>query len=236
MCTLTFLPLENGSYIITSNRDEAPMRKTLPPVRDVEQGVELIYPKDSQAGGSWICAGNNNRVACLLNGAFERHMRKPPYRKSRGLVVIEYFALTGGIRQLYNAYDLTDIEPFTLVVCEADKLFELRWDGAAKHFKTLRFDKPHIWASANLYTPEYIEKRKEWFNKWLADHPQYHRDEILNFHVTGGEGNVYNDIVMNRAGLVRTVSITSILKEPKQIDMRYHDLLSDEQTEASLLL
>ena len=31
MCTVTYLPLENNNFILTSNRDEDPNRKTIPP-------------------------------------------------------------------------------------------------------------------------------------------------------------------------------------------------------------
>ena len=30
MCTVTYLPLKNGDFILTSNRDETPLRKTIP--------------------------------------------------------------------------------------------------------------------------------------------------------------------------------------------------------------
>ena len=52
MCTVTYLPQENDGFILTSNRDESPMRKTIPPKKYVENGVELIYPKDQLAGGT----------------------------------------------------------------------------------------------------------------------------------------------------------------------------------------
>ena len=55
MCTVTYLPLENDGFILTSNRDESPMRKTIPPKKYLENGVELAYPKDQLAGGTWIC-------------------------------------------------------------------------------------------------------------------------------------------------------------------------------------
>jgi hypothetical protein len=52
MCTVTYLPLKDNNFILTSNRDETPLRKTIPPKTYVESGVELIYPKDELAGGT----------------------------------------------------------------------------------------------------------------------------------------------------------------------------------------
>ena len=50
MCTVTYLPLGNNNFILTSNRDEAPSRKTTPPKLYEEDGVKLTYPKDELAG------------------------------------------------------------------------------------------------------------------------------------------------------------------------------------------
>ncbi|MEJ0104484.1 MAG: hypothetical protein WDO19_18805 [Bacteroidota bacterium] len=58
---------------------------------------------------------------------------------------------------------LDEIEPFTLVIWEADELFECRWDGDKKYAKHLDKHVPHIWSSATLYNDEAIIKRKEWF-------------------------------------------------------------------------
>jgi hypothetical protein len=37
----------------------------------------MIYPKDARSGGSWIVACHDETVACLLNGAFEKHEKNP---------------------------------------------------------------------------------------------------------------------------------------------------------------
>ena len=94
MCTVTYLPLENDGFILTSNRDESPMRKTIPPKKYLENGVELAYPKDQLAGGTWIGASTKNRLVCLLNGAFKKHERNSYYKMSRGLVVKNILTVT----------------------------------------------------------------------------------------------------------------------------------------------
>ena len=40
MCTVTFLPLGNTDFILTSNRDEQRLRETLPPKIYEEDGIE----------------------------------------------------------------------------------------------------------------------------------------------------------------------------------------------------
>merc|ERR1711916_286128 len=78
MCTVTYLPLENNNFIFTSNRDETPLRKTMPPKKYLENGVELTYPKDELAGVTWIGTSEKQRLVCILNGGFENHKRILP--------------------------------------------------------------------------------------------------------------------------------------------------------------
>ena len=82
MCTVTYLPLGNNDFILTSNRDEDPKRKTIPPKEYLEDGVKLTYPKDELAGGTWIGLSEKSRLICLLNGGFTKHSREESYRMS----------------------------------------------------------------------------------------------------------------------------------------------------------
>ena len=86
MCTITFIPKTNNDFILTSNRDEAPGRETFPPEIYEEDAVELLYPKDAVAGGTWIGASNKKRIVCLMNGGFVSHKRKAFYRQLLQLV------------------------------------------------------------------------------------------------------------------------------------------------------
>ena len=139
MCTVSFLPLENNDFILTSNRDETPLRKTIAPDFYTENNAALLYPKDAFAGGTWIGISNQKRVICLLNGAFEKHQRKEFYRKSRGIIVTELLAVEDAVSEIQQT-NFIDIEPFTLVLIDFKnelKIFELVWDGQNKHFQQL---------------------------------------------------------------------------------------------------
>ena len=91
MCTVTYLPLGNNDFILTSNRDEQPSRETIPPQEYVEDGVVLTYPKDVLAGGTWIGLSSKKRLICLLNGGFESYERESSYKMSRGVIVKAIF-------------------------------------------------------------------------------------------------------------------------------------------------
>src|SRR5215207_5422808 len=87
MCTVTFIRQADKIYI-TSNRDEKHWRSNaLPPAVYPFTSGNLLFPKDGDAGGTWIAAHENGNAIVFLNGGFIAHTPKPPYRKSRGLVL-----------------------------------------------------------------------------------------------------------------------------------------------------
>ncbi len=227
MCTVTYLPTPAG-FILTSNRDEALVRKQAEnPHAETIAGQQVLFPRDGEAGGTWVATSQNGRTVCLLNGAFKQHHRNPPYRMSRGLVVLDFFK-TDSVFNFHQHYDLTNIEPFTLLIAENKELFELRWDGSEKFFKPLNPQKPHIYCSATLYTPEVIAMREQWFAKWLHSHPEYSVPDILGFHLFAGEGDEHTQVRMSIYGLVQTVSITSIMAVNNEQTMYYSDLKGEK--------
>lgn len=222
MCTVTYLPIADNQFILTSNRDETPLRKTTPPKKYVEDGVTLTYPKDEIAGGTWIGVSSKNRVVCLLNGGFVNHKRKLPYKMSRGIIVKNILIADNAIA-LINDFDFTNIEPFTLILIDWDvKLvtYELVWDGVKKHFKPLA-QEPKIWSSSPLYTPEMKAERELWFTNWLENNKQESLKNILEFHKNDSLGTKETSPKMKRK-FVETVSITSIKKEEK-VEISYLD-------------
>lgn len=233
MCTVTYLPVGKNAFIFTANRDESKIRPTQVPVIENFGTYQLLFPKDSIAGGTWICLSNLNRVACLMNGAFERHEWKPPYRISRGIVLLDLFKYAS-VEDFIKEYDLNGVEPFTMIAIENGLMTELRWDSEKKHVKSLPADKPQIWSSASLYPKVIREKREVWFNKWLEGRTSFEQKDILDFHHHGGEGDTENDVVMNRYDMVQTVSVTSIVKNAQGASMYYHDLVASRTSEASI--
>ncbi|CAM3516096.1 NRDE family protein [Aequorivita lipolytica] len=228
MCTITFIPKSNYDFIVTSNRDEAPGRETFPPKIYEEQGVQLLYPKDAVAGGTWIGISEKKRLVCLMNGGFIAHQRKPFYRKSRGLVVKDLLKCENLKSEIEN-YDFNGIEPFTAVLVEWQRvlqLFQLVWDGINHHFseETLA---PQIWSSSPLYPKNLKHKRENWFSGFLMKTVNPSEEEILQFHKTAGEGDFNSNLIMDR-GFIKTKSITQISKKEETLEMRYEDLQREE--------
>jgi hypothetical protein len=235
MCTVTFIPL-NNHYYLTSNRDEHNTRgQAIAPKKIQVNGFEILYPKDADAGGTWIATKNTGEAIVLLNGGFCKHQPNPPYKKSRGLILLNIFTEIDPLQTLENE-DLTDIEPFTLVYFGNLLLTEFRWDGLIKHFKELNSSMPHIWSSVTLYEPVTIKKRQNWFNEWQLSNSNPELKDILNFHLNAGEGDTEIDINMNRNNELFTVSVSSIYISEKENEFTYIDLINNKSYKESLLI
>ncbi|WP_343328837.1 NRDE family protein [Polaribacter staleyi] len=226
MCTVSYLPLGNNDFILTSNRDETPLRDTISPQKYIENGVALTYPKDVLAGGTWIGLSEKKRLVCLLNGGFKKHVRKNSYKMSRGIIVKNILSVDDAVSYINN-FDFTEIEPFTLILVDWKnqlETYELVWDGELKHFNKLP-QEPKIWSSSTLYTEEVKEMRRQWFADWLSENKEFHQAKIVAFHQNEDLGNVEIAPKMKRE-FVETVSVTSVEKRSLEVKMDYLDFVN----------
>ena len=233
MCTVTYIPTKEHVYL-TSNRDEKNWRTDAhaPEVYEFSSG-KIIYPKDGDAGGTWIAAHENGNVVVFLNGGFVAHTPAPPYRKSRGLILLDLI----DHHTPYNCFlaiNVNGIEPFTAIIRDNKHLFECRWDGSKKHHMEIDANKPHIWSSCTLYSGNTVSKRKSWFEEWIGDNALPTQQQILHFHQFTGDGDSHNDLRMNRDGKVFTVSVTSIEIGKNAVAMDYLDLKNDQRSTVQL--
>lgn len=235
MCTVSFVRT-NGRVIVTSNRDEKVNRLALPPKRYCRNGKVVLFPKDPKAGGTWFAVSEGGVVVVLLNGAEEKHEVQPHYGKSRGLITLEICSANDAI-QHWEILDLSAVEPFTLVVFENQKLFQLRWNGKMKTQQELSVSEKHIWSSATLYTPEVKALRKKWFEAFTEEHPDPSPDEVLHFHqATQGENKEFG-LVIDRDQVLKTTSVTQAIIESNKVTLGYHDLLQQQsQTNTFIII
>ncbi len=229
MCTLTFFPI-NGGYILTTNRDEMLRRDTaLAPQAYTVHGQKVFFPKDPQAGGTWVAAGAKHSL-CLMNGAFDKHIPQPPYRMSRGVMLLDFFRYDD-IDSFCSEYDFAGIENFTMILLKgrAETLCEIRWDG----LKLSRFDHPcdapKLWASAPLYPKDLVQKRRAFFFEHLNIFFDNAREHILRFHTNSQGDDIAQRVCLSplENGL-QTLSITSIMRSEMENSITYVDKVSGE--------
>lgn len=229
MCTATYIPISPAGFVLTHSRDEKTSRpRALPPGTLQIGGQPVTFPKDPQGTGTWI-AQSAGLTACLLNGAFVAHQPSPPYRHSRGLIVLDVFDYVS-IDSFMNHYALTGLEPFTLILAEADRLVEVRWNGRRVFISEKNPATPHIWSSATLYTADMVRQREGWFMQWQQQTKHWSVEAIRHFHKTAGDGNSHTALWMNRQNQYATVSLTMALHTGSQTELGYEDLILPVQS------
>ena len=235
MCTVSFVN-SNGKYIITSNRDEKVAReKAIEPKIHLVNDKKLFFPKDQKAGGTWYAVDDKAHVIVLLNGAKEKHELKSSYRKSRGLIVLDLISSESVILS-WQKIDLEKIEPFTLVIFENQKLYQLQWNELKKEITELDLTKNHIWSSSTLYPLAIREQRKQWFYNFLEPKDIVSELDMLNFHKNTEGNNKENGLVINRNDLLKTLSITQTVIEKNKALLTHYDLIENKEFTNSFIV
>lgn len=228
MCTVSFV-CANDKIIITSNRDEKTARPSaIPPKNYILNGKNIIYPKDSKAGGTWYVVDENGTVLVLLNGADEKHESNSSYRKSRGIIVLEMISSISP-KLFWDEINLDDIEPFTLVLYQDQQLFQLRWNGVEKSVQDLDVRKDHIWSSSTLYSKEIRKQRLNWFSEFLKNTKEISEQKMLDFHRYTQTDNKEHGLVINRKDELKTLSVTQSVIEKNKVTICYLDLMEDKE-------
>lgn len=228
MCTVSYV-FANGKTIITSNRDEKVVRpNAVEPKSYLVNNKNIIFPKDQKAGGTWYAITEEATVLVLLNGAAEKHEPKPSYRKSRGLIVLDIISADSAI-EAWKTIDLSDIEPFTMVLFQNKKLYQLRWNEIEKETIYLDTTQNHIWSSSTLYSKEIRDKRANWFATFIDTKPEVNETEMFNFHRYAEGDNKEHGLVINRNDVLKTLSITQTVIDKNKVVLSHYDLQQQKE-------
>jgi len=235
MCTLTYLPQANNSFLLTSNRDEKLHRSiALTPKVYEQNGMLLLYPKDPQGNGTWLAVSPNGTVACLLNGGSIPHIPSPPYKMSRGLVLLSAFDYPN-IPDFVTQFNFDNIEPFTLIVFADHMLHEIRWNGNGVQHQIKDKYQAHIWSSVTLYSPEIIRKRELFYMEYLNTLTNENAaGKMMEFHQFKGDEEFPHGITLEKENGTKTVSISQVIVAHDSLTFDYFDLLQKQHFKQSM--
>lgn len=229
MCTVTYYKDQNKT-IITSNRDENIQRPHAIPPRKLIDGSNWVYcPIDPQSNGTWFGVKNDKSVFVLLNGADIKHVPNPPYRKSRGLILLDIIKSTH-FSDEWEAIDLSGIEPFTIIAFVNMSLTQLRWNGSSKTIYAFDANTEHLWSSSTLYNQEVMQKRKNWFSEFLHQKRKVNAQDLMDFHTNTQKDDAENGLIINRMGITVTRNITQYALENGNLSITHLDLITKEKT------
>lgn len=151
MCTLTFVPTEDG-YLVGMNRDELFSRPIAFPPKIFGKGaMEMIYPQEP-SGGAWIACNSQGNLLALLNRNGNESRNLSEKRRTRGLTIPELIGLPDltTTESHFKQMNLDGLFPFRLVgVFRREKIVnEWRWDGTTKQFLRLSWARKHWFSSS----------------------------------------------------------------------------------------
>lgn len=232
MCCLTIIKTETNKIVITHNRDEQWSRQS--GATKVQESIvnsrKIWMPKDSLTAGTWI-GTDGVRVAALLNGFKENHVKKPSYRGSRGSIIPQLFS-DGNTNNFISNFNPKGLEPFTLILIDENKdIIELGWDEKTVHFSVITSDIPLIYSSATLYGTDIRNRRKNLFYSRIYD--QIDNNDLWRFHENKGTDhgefiNVdYND-------QISTVAISQIVLADTSV-FHYRSFLNNNSKQCIIL-
>jgi uncharacterized protein with NRDE domain len=228
MCTVSFV-YANESFLLTSNRDEKITRPSaIEPKIYQTADKKIIYPKDAKAGGTWFVVDEFGNAIILLNGGKIKHTAKDKYRLSRGVIVLELMA-SNAIVSNWKTIDLTDIEPFTLLVLENKQPFQLQWNGEEKFTLELEVNQTYIWSSSTLYTPEIQQQRADWFVQYMNENKEISAETMKFFHKHTEPKDAKNGLIINRDNLYKTLSVTQAVISGNSVFVNHSDLILEEE-------
>lgn len=140
MCTTALQSVHNGHLILACNRDEQVTRQIAEPPRihEFERGVGAIFPRDPDAGGSWVGVNTSGIAVSLLNN-YAADIRPPPREpRSRGVLVprmLQMQTMGEVVDEMQSQREgLAHFRPFWLIVASipADSAVSstrFTWDG-----------------------------------------------------------------------------------------------------------
>src|SRR5690606_30282005 len=151
-------------------------------------------------------------VVCILNGAYKKHQHRPPYRKSRGLIILELMNYKS-IEEFVEKINLNRIEPFTMMMLNLNSTEKkvLVWDGTEKSIENHSSEKLIVRSSSTLYDDSEKQRHKIIFENADSINPE----KIMEIHkeIKMNENPVFPGVI--------TTSITQIIKNGNTINLKF---------------
>jgi len=236
MCTVSFIPQKKG-FCLTYNRDTDESRpSSSAPIISRIGGVEVLYPADPFAGGTWIATSAKGRTVCLLDGSFGDIKSLDLFNKTVSLAVHDSFAFDN-FQEFANNYIFKKLSPFVMIIIEQHPNLLLKkfvWDGTNRTIYELDETSRYIWSSPSIYDENSILMRKLWFSEWYEKNGNT-PESVLTFHHKGGNGQHDKDLIMRRKDGICTESITQVVSTQESSTMKYINIETIETAEVSIL-
>ncbi len=226
MCTLSW-HYEKGGYSLFFNRDErlARRRAQLPAMRQID-GINIVSPRDTDKGGSWIAVNEMGTTHCLLNLYGLQKPCLPARPISRGLLLLELSTHKEWASTFDHLefLDLSSYEPFQYwQFTKNEKIKGIKWDGEAVHQleDSLFCERPI--SGSSYQNDEVITRREQTFRKTVSpDFVGAERIKALEaFHNSSADPGAFGVNMLREDA--QTVSYSKVVINDHKISFHYQD-------------
>ena len=252
MCTLTFIPgLPGGGYLLATNRDESPERgPAWAPMLQQLGARQLIAPRDSDKGGTWVGVDDRGMLLAILNGDGPLSPAAPIDPISRGQLVHDLLAdpRFSRVREElerrrhaaamnYRPFKLVGVSPGPPTGSRPAHILRAEWTGSVLAFEEL--SGPRCAVSSTFETEGVTNYRRAAFDRFLHEHGAVIRaasaadagasaiddlaERLAGFHAghrIEAPDGDASTVCMHRED-ARTVSSTFVLVTHTHVTMRY---------------
>jgi hypothetical protein len=170
VCTVTVVPHSSGARIVC-NRDERRSRPDAEaPVVRTGGGLQTVWPRDPESGGTWIGTNEAGLVLVLINRNPRGHVPAPAGKRSRGTIIPALVTLhemrdvLARVRQLSGP----DFEPFTLLAYQRTRLLCAKNIHAGVKVDTAAVSRPMVFTSSSLGDHLVCGPRRELFARLVC--------------------------------------------------------------------
>ncbi|MDF3130232.1 NRDE family protein [Kiritimatiellaeota bacterium B1221] len=214
MCTVSWWR-RAGQLSLRFNRDEQ-WGRAVAEQPGLREG-NLIWPKDPQGGGTWICVDRRGTVHCVLNH-YDAEMPVPPLNpQSRGKLPL-LSAEHAGV-PISDWLSPEPFPPFHLFrIPLQGELSQVIWDGRCVETRTSHPDLT-LWTTSGWNVHEVVVARASLFEKMLEERG-LSEETLTAFHFAFDTENPGRWPCMNR-GDARTVSYSEIRVNKDEICFEY---------------
>jgi hypothetical protein len=215
MCTVSFLPMEQG-FALAMNRDEKKSRVAGEKPRKQRTGRHFSLHPSEPGGGTWIGINQGGLALALINW----HAQKPNEhaRFSRGIVVPHLLAAENLERaaKLFASLPLEHLNPFRLIAVSRSEraLMEGRWDGHCLDLSQKAWARAH-WFSSGLDEMGVTRARAK-----IADWTNGTLSHLRRLHGSHQPERGAFSVCMHRDD-AETVSYTEVLADREGARMRH---------------
>jgi len=212
LCIVSIFSNSSGDFILTQNRDESILRPSSQKAeRRTVFGQEYTGPVDLVSEGTWIYY-SEKYTCCILNGAYQKHTHRPPYRLSRGLIILELLKFES-IDKFVATIELNSIEPFTMIMLNRQSTEKkiLVWDEYQKHVEDVSDQKLIVRSSSTLYN----DNEKDLHRKAFENLEEVLPDRIFSIQ------DQLKMLETKKFSSVLSTSITQIVQDKNGINLKF---------------